>query len=235
MTIAQVTEGLLWYVAFLFSTTIHEASHAFAAYRLGDRTAYDNGQATLNPLPHIFREPIGTVVVPIISFLLGGWMIGWASVPYDSHWALRHPKRAAGMSLAGPAANLCLVLISALAIRVGLAYGVFHSPESIYTTSVVEAAQAGRFTYTATFLNVLFSLNLILFLFNLLPIPPLDGSGVVSFALSEDRASSYLEVIRNPSFGFVGIMVAWKLFGFIYPPVHRACVNLLYLGEAYYR
>ena len=76
-------------------------------------------------------------------------MIGWASVPYDSHWALRHPKRAAGMSLAGPAANLCLVLISALAIRVGLAYGVFHSPESIYTTSVVEAALARQRGETA--------------------------------------------------------------------------------------
>jgi hypothetical protein len=67
--------GIQWYLVFLFSTTLHEASHAFAAMKLGDSTAYEGGQVTLDPLPHIRREPIGTVVVPIISFILGGWMM----------------------------------------------------------------------------------------------------------------------------------------------------------------
>ena len=91
----KLAEGLLWYVAFLFSTTLHEASHAFAAFRLGDRTAYEGGQVTLDPIPHMRREPIGTIVVPLLSFLLGGWMIGWASTPYNRNWAEQAPKRAA--------------------------------------------------------------------------------------------------------------------------------------------
>lgn len=66
----KLTEGLLWYIAFLVSTTFHEAAHAFAALRLGDRTAYEGGQVTLDPIPHIRREPVGTIVVPLLSFLL---------------------------------------------------------------------------------------------------------------------------------------------------------------------
>ena len=127
----KLADGLLWYVAFLFSTTLHEASHAFAAFRLGDRTAYEGGQLTLDPIPHIRREPIGTVVVPIISFLIGGWMIGWASVPYDPQWAYDNPRSSAKMSVAGPAANLVLALIAALVIRLGILYGIFFPPESI--------------------------------------------------------------------------------------------------------
>ena len=71
--------GVLWYVVFLFSATCHEAAHAFAAWRLGDPTAYNSGQVTLNPLPHIQREPFGTVVVPILSYLWMGWAVGWAA------------------------------------------------------------------------------------------------------------------------------------------------------------
>ena len=75
--------GIAWYFIFVFSTTLHEAAHAFLAYKLGDRTAYLGGQLSLNPIPHIRREPIGMVIIPIITFVLGGWMIGWASVPFD--------------------------------------------------------------------------------------------------------------------------------------------------------
>lgn len=102
----KLLDGLLWYIVFIFSTTLHEASHALAALKLGDRTAHEGGQVTLNPIPHIRREPIGTVAVPIISFILGGWMIGWASVPYNYAWSLKYPKKAAKMALAGPLANL---------------------------------------------------------------------------------------------------------------------------------
>ena len=104
--------GLTWFVVFLFSTTLHEAGHAFAAWQLGDPTAYEGGQVSLNPLPHIQREPFGMVLVPLITFALNGWMMGWASAPYDPAWAHHYPKRAGVMALAGPAANLILVLIS---------------------------------------------------------------------------------------------------------------------------
>jgi Zn-dependent protease len=232
--VEKFAEGLLWYVAFLFSTTLHEASHAFAAFRLGDRTAYEGGQLTLDPIPHVRREPLGLVVVPILSFLLGGWMIGWASVPYDPQWAYDNPRSAAKMSAAGPAANLLLALIAALAIRLGILWGVFVPPESIDFSHVISASHEGTLTTVAAFINVLFSLNLLLFIFNLLPVPPLDGSGIVPMFLSEEKARKYLAVVRNPRFSLLGIFIAWNVFDYIYSPLHLAFINLLFLGEASY-
>src|SRR6059036_4027533 len=105
-----LVNGLLWFIAFLFSTTVHEAMHAFVAYRGGDRTAYLGGQVSLSPLPHIRREPIGMLVVPLLTSLTQGWAMGWASAPYDPFWADRYPRRAAWMAAAGPAGNLCIAL-----------------------------------------------------------------------------------------------------------------------------
>jgi hypothetical protein len=85
--------GVTWYVVFLLSTTCHEAAHALAAKLGGDLTAFHGGQVSLDPVPHIRREPFGMVVFPILSLLVGGWMMGWASVPYDPFWAQRHPRR----------------------------------------------------------------------------------------------------------------------------------------------
>src|ERR1700679_4089938 len=121
----DLVEGAMWFGAFLLSTTCHEASHAWVAFRLGDDTAMKGGQVTLNPVPHIRREPVGMVVVPIISWFAGGWIIGWASAPYSVEWARQHPRRAALMALAGPATNLALALAAALLIRVGYEWNVF--------------------------------------------------------------------------------------------------------------
>lgn len=230
----QLATGVLWYVAFIFSTTLHETAHAYTALKLGDSTAYEGGQVSLNPIPHMKREPIGTIAVPIISFLLGGWMIGWASAPYNYMWALNYPKRSAKMSLAGPLANLSLVIISALLIRLGIWLGVFFAPESLNFTHAVASTQDGIFMVLADFLSVFFSLNLILFVFNLLPIPPLDGSGIIPLFMSESRAVRYLEMINHPSFSFIGIIIAWKLFDMVYDPIHLTFINILYFGVASY-
>ena len=120
--------GLAWFAVFVFSTTLHEAAHSWAALQLGDPTAYHGGQVSLNPLPHIEREPVGMVVIPLISFFMYGWMIGWASAPYDPSWAARHPRRAAWMALAGPAANLLLLLTAGAIIRAGMMMGYFEPP-----------------------------------------------------------------------------------------------------------
>ena len=165
-----------WFVVFLFSTTLHEAAHAWAALRLGDATAYRGGQVTLNPLPHIKREPMGMVVIPMVSFFLSGWMFGWASAPYNPQWAHRYPRRSAIMALAGPAANLSLVVAAALLIRAGLAVGFFEVPVLLGRDQLVVAGGGAAGAGIATILSILFSLNLILFVFNLLPLPPLDGS-----------------------------------------------------------
>jgi Zn-dependent protease len=160
-------------------------------------------------------------------------MIGWASAPYDPHWAQRYPKRAALMAMAGPASNLALVLIAALVIRVGIAFGFFFAPESVNFDQVVSATSEGIPSLLATFLSIGFSLNLLLFLFNLLPFPPLDGSSIPFFFLSEKGADSYWELLRHPGINLFGIFIAWKIFGAIYPPLHLFAINLLYPGLHY--
>lgn len=230
----NLAEGFLWYLAFLFSVVVHEASHAFAAMKLGDHTAYEGGQVTLDPLPHIKREPVGTIVVPILSFLVGGWMIGWASAPYDPLWARTYPQRSAVMSLAGPLANLLVVLAAGLAIRLGMVLDLFQAPDHLTLSHIVESRQSGTLVAVATLLSIMFSLNLLLFTFNLIPLPPLDGSGVIPLLLSRERAVAYMDFIHDGHFGFIGIFVAWKLFDFLFDPVHLLFINLLYPGCGYH-
>jgi Zn-dependent protease len=231
----QIVLGLTWFVIFLFSTTLHEASHALAGYRLGDTTAHQGGQVTLNPWPHIRREPVGMILVPLITYAWRGWMMGWASAPYDPSWAHRYPRRAAVMALAGPAANLLLVLVAALLIRGGIALGTFYPPERISFTAITAATVAGSAAAAAVVpLSLLFSLNLILFVFNLLPLPPLDGSAVVPLLLIEQGAHRYQELLRQPMFSFIGLLVAWNLFDPVYRPLQTLALNLLYPGAGYH-
>lgn len=230
----NLAEGFLWYLAFLFSVVVHEASHAFAAMKLGDTTAYEGGQVTLDPLPHVKREPIGTVVVPVLSFLVGGWMVGWASAPYDPVWARNYPQRSAIMALAGPLANLMLVLVAGLAIRWGMAIDLFYAPERLGLSHIVATHQEGMMAGAATLLSILFSLNLLLFTFNLMPLPPLDGSGIIPLLLSRERAVAYMNFIHNSHFSLIGIFIAWKAFDYIFGPVHLLFINLLYPGYGYH-
>ncbi len=231
----ELINGMMWYVVFLFSTIVHEAAHAFAALKLGDDTAYHGGQVSLDPMPHIVREPLGTVVIPIVSFLMSGWMIGWASTPYDPYWARRYPRRSALMALAGPASNLILVLVSALLIRIGMATGYFVEPDIVNFTHVAAAVdQSGILPAVAMCLSIMFTLNLLLFVFNLLPFPPLDGSSAIPLFLSERQALRYMDFFSNPSFSFFGLFVAWKVFGTLFGPIHVAALNLLYAGANFH-
>src|SRR6201984_440771 len=108
-----------WLVVFLGSMTAHEASHPFVAKCLGAPTAYLGGQVTLNPIPHIRREPFGMLLLPIISYVASGWMIGWASAPYNAAWAAQYPRRAAVMALAGPAANFFILFLFLWWVQIG--------------------------------------------------------------------------------------------------------------------
>ncbi|OGW30075.1 MAG: hypothetical protein A2X56_14475 [Nitrospirae bacterium GWC2_57_13] len=229
-----ITEGMIWYFAFIMSTTMHEAAHAFTAMKLGDRTAYLGGQVSLDPLPHIRREPVGMVVMPVLSFFSGGWMIGWASTPYDAHWARRYPKRSALMSLAGPAANLSLVLLAAVAIRIGMAYSAFEAPDTVNALHVTVAPNGGMLASAAVFLSVMFTLNVVLFVFNMLPLPPLDGSGALPLILGEGTSGLFMERLRHPGFAIFGLIVAWQVFGVVYRPIRLFALNMLYPGLSYH-
>ena len=229
-----LTLGFAWYVVFLFSTTCHEAAHAWAALRLGDPTAYHGGQVSLDPLPHIRREPLGTVLVPILTFALSQqWMMGWASAPYDPLWADRHPRRAAWMALAGPAANFSLMALAVGLVHGGLALGLLQPPETITFSRVVTATSGGGASGLATVLSILFTLNLVLFVFNLLPLPPLDGSGAVGLILPEETTRRYQALMRQPLLSLLGLLAAWRLFGPLFAPIHTLALRLLYPDLVY--
>jgi Zn-dependent protease len=181
--------GFVWFGAFLFSTTVHEAMHAFVAWKGGDPTAYLGGQVSLSPVPHIQREPIGMLVVPLLTSLTQGWAMGWASAPYDPHWASRYPQRAALMAAAGPAGNLLIAVVALGALRVGLMAGWFIAPDHVNFDSVVAAASPGG-GFAAMVLSVLLVLNVFIGLFNLLPLLPADG-GHIAIAWFE-RARSWI-------------------------------------------
>jgi Zn-dependent protease len=222
--------GLTWYVVFLFSTICHEAAHALAAKLGGDLTAFHGGQVTLNPIPHIRREPFGMVLMPLISYVAGGWMMGWASAPYDPYWAQRHPRRASWMSVAGPAANLLLCLLAAVLIRVGLAAGMLE-PGTMGFSGLVAAKSAGAAEGLATGLSVMFSLNLLLGCFNLLPVPPLDGFGVLGLLVPESAALKLQELEhRMGSFSMIGLLIAWQVFGSVFRPIFGAAIRILFAG-----
>lgn len=225
----------IWYVVFVFSLTCHEAAHAWVAKRGGDDTAYLGGQVTLNPIPHIQRSPFGTVVVPLLSYLFAGWMIGWASAPYDPLWQQRYPHRAAWMALAGPVANFILVIIAFVGIKIGLSIGAFSPPSQIGAiTDLVYASGGNASNAIATFLSILFSLNLLLFLFNLIPVPPLDGHSVVGLFMSERNALRFYEFAQNSPFALLGILIAWKAIGYIFWPSIQLALQLLYPGASYH-
>jgi len=216
----------LWYVAFLLSLTCHEAAHALVAKWGGDLTAYASGQVSLNLLPHIQREPFGTVLVPILSFLLSGWMLGWGSAPYDPLWEQRHPKRAALMALAGPAANFLLVFLVVLLIQGGTSLGTFQASGGLDFTRIVDATN-GSAESVARFVSILFSLNLLLGTFNLIPVPPLDGHSAVGLVLPEDLFRRWLELVRSPMFSLLGLLIAWRYFDVIFAPVFFFALRLL--------
>ncbi|MBI5168791.1 MAG: site-2 protease family protein [Candidatus Eisenbacteria bacterium] len=231
---------VFWLPAFLFSTTVHEAAHAWAARRGGDSTAADAGLVTLSPLPHMARSPLGMVVVPVLTSFTHGVTLGWASAPFDREWADRHPRRAALMAAAGPAGNLAIAAAALLLIRIGLVVGWFEPPSQVTLDRLVDAAGAagaagavangGAADFFAHGLSVLAMLNVILAVFNLLPLPPLDGASVVTLFLPEKLARRVAEVHRAPGLSFVGLVAAWQLFPMLTRPLFALVVTLLHPG-----
>lgn len=211
----------LWYVVFLLSVTCHEAAHALAAHLGGDDTAYLGGQMTLNPVAHMQRDPVGTMAAPVVTFFLMGWMMGWASAPYDPYWESRHPRRAALMALAGPLANLALFAMAFAVIKIGLGTGTWvHAGAawSIDRLVVPVAAEAGALEAIARLASITLVLNLVLCLFNLLPLPPLDGSSILAGLFGPGRRLREW-LLQSPMGGIGGLIVAWILFPRLFPPV----------------
>jgi Zn-dependent protease len=145
----------------------------------------------------------------------GTSLFGWGSAPFNPYWQIRYPRRAALMALAGPISNFLIALCAAVIMHIGIAYGLF----TLTFSPVISSNAGGFFDGAAMFLSVLFILNIILGVFNLLPIPPLDGYSVLGLFVPERTYLQLLEFARSSGFSFLGIIVAYKVFPHLARPV----------------
>ena len=175
----DITYLIIVLVTILLSMTLHEAMHAFMGYFLGDDTAKAQGRLSLNPIKHI--DPIMTIALPLFLAVMGGPIFGGAKpVPFNPYKVRYGEWGAALVAIAGPLTNL---LIAFVVFGVGVLSGVI-------TSAGVEATLAGQIVITAV------SVNLGFFVFNILPIPPLDGSRVL-YALAPDPVKAGMEYIER--------------------------------------
>jgi Zn-dependent protease len=161
----------------LFAITLHEAAHGYAARHFGDLTAYQQGRISLNPLHHI--DPVGTILLPLLTLFVGGILFGWAKPVPVNFGALRRPKQdMLWVALAGPAANLVMALFWGGMIKVALMF-----PENYFAEPLIGMAQIGV------------TINAVLLVLNLLPLPPLDG-GRIAISLLPHRQAFQLAKIE---------------------------------------
>ena len=211
---AQLVVGLMWFVVLLFSLSFHEASHAWMARRIGDHTAEHEGRITLNPLAHI--DPLGTVVLPLIQFFTGAALIGWAKpTPYNPGNFNRNVSLARGhvlVAVAGPLSNMILALgFTAILFVMVRVFGV-----------------SGQDSAPRMLLDLGISTNVALGIFNLIPIPPLDGSKVASWGLPRSLGEAYDRVFEPLGQWLLLLLVMTRVLGWIMRPIIDVVLNFLY-------
>ena len=209
--LSLIQKVVVWSLPVLFAITVHEVAHGWVAKRLGDPTAMMMGRLTLNPLKHI--DPVGTVVVPIILLMLGGFIFGWAK-PVPVTWAnLRNPKRdMAIVALAGPVSNLLMALIWALVAKIGM---LIIATAPFIGQPLIYMGGAGIF------------INIALMVLNLLPLPPLDGGRVVSGLLPGPLSYKYDKIEPYGFFILLGLLATGILSSIMNPPM-GALLDLVY-------
>jgi len=190
----------------LFSIILHEFAHGFVAYRLGDDTAYYSGRLSLNPLKHI--DPVGTVAVPALCALLGWPMFGWAKPVPVNPMRLSSPRRDMGkVALAGPAVNLLLAVVCALLLKIVL---------------MLQGGLAETFLKSAfAFFQYGILVNVMLAVFNLIPIPPLDGGRIAVALLPVRTAIAYEQLFaRYGMWIVIGLILTGAVKYIILPPAY---------------
>jgi len=207
MELTYVQKIAIYALPVIFAITVHEAAHGFAARYFGDMTAEREGRITLNPLKHI--DPIGTILLPALTLLVGGILFGWAKPVPVNFSRLRHPKRdMLWVAAAGPASNFVMALFWALIIKLSFVY------PSVYSEPMALMGQAGVM------------INVVLMVLNLLPLPPLDGGRIAVSLLSNHLAYKYAQIER---YGFIILIVllATGILGRIMEPFIDAVIQII--------
>ena len=209
MELTYIQKIAVYALPVIFAITVHEAAHGFAARHFGDMTADRAGRITLNPLKHI--DPIGTILLPALTLLVGGILFGWAKpVPVDFS-RLRHPKRdMLWVAAAGPASNFVMALFWAAMIKLSV------TVPSIYSEPLGLMGQAGVM------------INVVLMVLNLLPLPPLDGGRIAVSLLPNRLAYQYAQIER---YGFIILiaLLATGVLAFIMEPFIDGLIRFIEL------
>lgn len=205
---ATISFKLFLYLVIVFSAVFHEYFHGWTAYYLGDSTAKYSGRLTLNPLKHL--DPIGTVILPLFLLFFFGGFIGWAKpVPYNPHNLRDQKWGSTKVAFSGPGANFLIALIFGLILRFGTMFGFFGSASFIYIA-----------------LTWVVYVNIFLGLFNLIPIPPLDGSKLLMDVFPRAKGLQFL------GSSFIGIFLA-LILALMFLPFIASLVYYLLVGSSF--
>jgi len=204
MDLTVVQKIVIFALPVIFAITVHEAAHGYAAKHFGDMTAFNAGRITLNPLKHI--DPFGTIILPALTIMLGGVLFGWAKpVPVDFR-RLRNPKKdMLWVAAAGPASNLVMAIFWALVMKFSM-----HMPEAF----ALPMALMGKAGVT---------INIVLMVLNLLPLPPLDGGRIAVSLLPMNLARPFAQLER---YGFIILIIL--LFSGVLGRILDPLINLVY-------
>lgn len=214
MTPEHIALGLTTYVVLLFSLSVHESAHAWMAWKLGDDTAHRLGRVSLNPIVHI--DPIGTLLFPLIQIFTNVPLLGWAKpTPYNPANFRRDVSLRKGHMLvaaAGPVSNFLLALVFTGVLVVLVRGGLVQSRDNFLLTLALLGIQ----------------LNVLLALFNLVPIPPLDGSKVASFGLGGELGDKYDRVIGPYGFVILMLLLMTGALSYVLAPIQNLILHALF-------
>ncbi len=215
LTPDRLAIGLTTYVVLLFSLSVHESAHAWMAHKLGDDTALREGRVSLNPLVHM--DPIGTFLFPLLQIFTGILRLGWAKpTPYDPANFGRQVTMRQGHMLvaaAGPVSNFILAALFTALFVAAFRFGVV-GPDN-YSHPVARTLFIG------------ITMNVVLAIFNLFPIPPLDGSKVASYGLPGNIGDRYDRVMEPYGYLILLALVMTGVFGYVLAPIMEWVVGML--------
>jgi Zn-dependent protease len=219
---------VIQFAAVLFAISIHEASHAWMANRFGDPTAKLQGRITLNPIAHI--DPIGTIIFPLLLAIMGAPVFGWAKPVMVNPFNLRDPRRAnIFISAAGPVSNIVCssvgIAIFLILKRVNV-IGLGELSRLLYHLQGLEGTRPGILTLVLFYLILI---NIFLAIFNLIPIPPLDGSGIIEGMLKGEALHQY-QKIKPYGFIILIIIIYVGALDIIARPIFSIVLNIIFRG-----
>lgn len=204
MELTVIQKIAIYALPVIFAITVHEAAHGYAAKHFGDMTAYHAGRITLNPFKHI--DMFGTIILPALTVMLGGILFGWAKpVPVDFRRLHQPKKDMLWVAAAGPASNFVMAIFWALVMKFSV-----HAPEA-FVLPMALMAKAGV------------TINIVLMVLNLLPLPPLDGGRIAVSLLPMNLARPFAQIER---YGFIILIIL--LFSGVLGQILTPLINLVY-------